>query len=164
MPILLCLLYLVLHAGLYFVILRNRPAVASEKGIFRYHLASAVAVTGVVALWALVAGDPEAWTWFVAVIMLHGIYSLSFLELWALADDSYSVAIMELVGRNDGVALVQRFEEIGISKQTSRLDALQALGLVGPLADGSFALTSKGRAAAIVGRAVLFLVNVRKFG
>ena len=78
------------------------------------------------------SGGSEAWTWFVCVVMLHGIYSLSFLELWALADDSYSLAIMEIIDRGGTAgdpALMQRLEAIGMCKQTSRLDALQAIGL-----------------------------------
>lgn len=167
MPVLICLLYLVLHAGLYILTRRDRPALGSEKGIFWYHVISAAVVTGVFAIWALVTGGAEAWTWFVAVVMLHGIYSLSFLELWALADDSYSVAIMEIVdqrGTAGGAALIQGLEAIGMSKQTSRLDALQAIGLVRPGRDGTFALTSKGRVAVGLGRTLLFLANVRQYG
>lgn len=166
MPILICLLYLLLHAGLYFT-LRNRPALGSEKGIFWYHMASAAVVAAIFAIWASVIGGAEAWTWFVAVVMLHGLYSLSFLELWALADDSYSVAIMEIVDRSGsagGAALIQGLEAIGMSKQTSRLDALRAIGLIRPGRAGTFELTSKGRVAVGLGRTLLFLANVRKYG
>ena len=162
MPVLICLLYLVLHAGLYVLTRRDRPALGSEKGIFWYHVISAAVVTGVFAIWALVTGGAEAWTWFVAVVMLHGIYSLSFLELWALADDSYSVAILEVLELEP--ELIQGLEAIGMSKQTSRLDALQAIGLVRPGRDGTFALTSKGRVAVGLGRTLLFLANVRQYG
>ena len=167
MPLLICLLYLLLHAGLYFVTRRDRPELRSEKGIFWYHVGSAAIVTGALAIWALVTGGAEAWTWFVAVVMLHGIYSLSFLELWALADDSYSVAIMEIVdqsGTAGGATLIRGLEAIGMSKQTSRLDALQAIGLIRQGPDGAFALISKGRVAVGLGRALLFLANVRKYG
>ena len=167
MPVLTCLLYLLLHAGLYFLTLRDCPALGSERGIFRYHLASAAVMAAVFAIWALVTGGSEAWTWFVAVVMLHGIYSLSFLELWALADDSYSVAIMEIVdqrGAAGGAALIQGLEAIGMSKQTSRLDALHAIGLVRPGRDGAFTLTTKGRVAVGLGRTLFFLANVRKYG
>jgi hypothetical protein len=140
---------------------------SAEKGIFLYHFISAVAVAGIVAIWALVLGGSEAWTWFVAVVMLHAIYSLSFLELWALADDSYSLAMMEIIDRaetNTGPALMQRLETIGTGKQTSRLDALRSLGLIREVGDGFFMLTPAGRAAAYLGRTLLFLVNVRKYG
>jgi hypothetical protein len=167
MPILICLLYLAAHAGLYFAVLRGRRALDSERAIFLYHFVSAIAVTAAFGLWALAAGEPDAWTWFVCAVMLHGIYSLSFLELWALADDSYSLAIMEIVdrgGRATGLALMQRLESIGAGKHNSRLGALQAVGLIRPVGDGSFALTPTGRAAAFFGRTLLLLVNVRKHG
>ena len=165
MPILICLLYLVVHAGLYCAVLRDR--LGSERAIFLYHFVSAIAVTATFGLWALAAGEPDAWTWFVCAVMLHGIYSLSFLELWALADDSYSLAIMEIIERGGGatgVALMQRLESIGTGKQSSRLDALRALGLIRPVGDGLFALAPAGRAAAFFGRSLLLLVNVRKHG
>jgi hypothetical protein len=167
MPVLIGLLYLAVHAGLYFGVLRDWRALASERSIFLYHATSAIAVTAAFGLWALVIGGSEAWTWFTCVVMLHGIYSLSFLELWALADDSYSLAILEIIDRGGtaaGPALMQRLETIGAGKQSSRLGALQAIGLVREIGDGSFTLTSTGRAAAVLGRAMLFLVNVHKYG
>jgi hypothetical protein len=167
MPILICLLYLAVHAGLYFAVLRGWRAFDSERAIFLYHFISAIAMTGAFGLWALAAGGPEAWTLIVCAVMLHGIYSLSFLELWALADDSYSLAMMEIIDRGgtaSGPALMQRLEAIGTGKQTSRLDALRAIGLIREVGDGSFTLTPTGRAAVFFGRTLLFLVNVRKYG
>jgi hypothetical protein len=59
---------------------------------------------------------------------------------------------------------MQRLEEIGMDKQASRLDALRSIGLVCDLGDGSFTLTPAGRAAVVLGRALLFLANARKYG
>ena len=165
MPILICLVYLAVHAGLYCAVLRDR--LGSERAIFLYHFISAIAVTGAFGLWAFAVGGSEAWTLFVCAVLLHGIYSLSFLELWALADDSYSLAIMEVIdhgGTVGGPALMRRLEAIGTGKQTSRLDALRAIGLIREVGDGSLTLTLTGRAAAFFGRSLLFLVNVRKYG
>jgi hypothetical protein len=167
MPLLICLVFLAAHAGLYLAVLREWPALTSEKGIFLYHLVSASLLAGGFGFWAVAYGGSDAWTWFACVVMLHGIYSLSFLELWALADDSYSLAIMEIIGRSGtaaGPALMQRLEAIGTSKQVSRLEALQSIGLVREVGDGSFTLTPAGRAAVVLGRALLFLANVRKYG
>jgi hypothetical protein len=167
MPILICLLYLAGHAGLYFCVLGGQRVLDSERAIFLYHLASAVVVICAFGAWAFALGGPDAWTWLACVVMLHGLYSLSFLELWALTDDSYSLAIMEIIERGGaaaGPALMQRLEAIGMGKQTSRLDALQAIGLVREVGDGSFTLTSGGRAAVALGRTLLFLVNARKYG
>ena len=167
MPLLICFVFLVAHATLYFAVLRKRSSLVSEKAIFLYHVVSVIVVAGAFGLWALAVGGSEAWTWFACAVMLHGIYSLSFLELWALADDSYSLAIMEIIGRGGGAngpALMQRLEAIGMGKQTSRLDALLAIGLVRQIGDGSFTLTPAGRAAAVVGSTLLLLVNVDKYG
>jgi hypothetical protein len=167
MPVLICLLYIVAHAGLYFAVLAGRRVLDTERAIFLYHFVSAVIVTCASGMWAFVHGGSDAWTWLACIVMLHGLYSLSFLELWALADDSYSLAIMEIIDRGGaaaGLALMQRLEAIGAGKQASRLDALQAIGFVRMLGDGLFTLTPAGRAAAVLGRTLLFLVNARKHG
>jgi hypothetical protein len=166
MPLLICMLYLAGHAALYFVVLRDWPALESEKGIFLYHVASAIGVSGIFGVWA-VAGDSDAWTWFVCVVMLHGIYSLSFLELWALADDSFSLAILQAIDRS-GVAsreaLGQALQTIGTRKRSLRLDSLGRIGLLRATSSGSVALTCVGRAGVLFGRGLLFLVNVRTSG
>ena len=59
---------------------------------------------------------------------------------------------------------MRRLEGIGTGKQTSRLDALRTIGLIREIGDGSLTLTLTGRAAVFFGRALLFLVNVRKHG
>ena len=149
MPFLICLLFPG-PRGPVFAGPSKRRSLASEKAIFLYHMIYGIAVTGAFGLWAFAVGGSEAWTWFACAAMLHGIYSLSFLELWALADDSYSLAIMEIISRGGGAsgpALMQRLEAIGMGEQTSRLDALRAIGLVRQTGDGSFTLTPAGRAA-----------------
>jgi hypothetical protein len=166
MPLLMCMLYLAGHAALYLVALRDWPALDSEKGIFLYHFASAICVTAIFGIWAL-AGEPDAWTWFAAVVFLHGVYSLSFLELWALADDSFSLAILRAIDRS-GVtsreALREQLETIAARKRASRLDDLERVGLLRETGDGAVALTGAGRAWVLLGRSLLFLVNVRKYG
>ena len=167
MPLLISFVYIVAHAGLYFAVLGGWATLGSERGIFVYHFASAILVAVGWGIWAIAQGGSDAWAWFACAIMLHGIYSLSFLELWALADDSYSLAIMEILDRGGaavGSTLMQRLESIGRRKQNSRLNALQAIGLIREVEDGSLVATPAGRAAALLGRTLLFLVNVRKHG
>ena len=89
---------------------------SSPRAIFLYHFISAIAVTAAFAIWALADGDPDAWTWFVCAVMLHGIDSLSFLELWALADDSYSLAIMEIIDRGGSASGLALMPEAGIHR------------------------------------------------
>jgi hypothetical protein len=124
-------------------------------------------MTGAFGLWALAAGGSEAWTLFVCAVMLHGIYSLSFLELWALADDSYSLAMMDAIDKSrviPGRTPLHAIEAIGMRKRTMRMDTLKGLGLVREAGDGSIALTFAGRVAALLARGLLFLVNTRKYG
>ena len=163
-PLLICLLDLAAHACLYFCVLRDWPVLGTEKGIFLYHFISAMAVSAAFAIWAVADGF---WTWFACVVVLHGIYSLTFLELWALADDSYSLAMMQAIDRNGGVsgaALSQALQTIGARKQASRLGNLKRIGLLHQTSDGFVMLTCGGRAALFAGRCLLFLVNVRKYG
>jgi len=167
MLLLIGLLYVAIHAGLYFAVLRDQSALGSEKGIFLYHSVSVAAGTAVMTIWAVASGGPDAWTWVMALVMLHAIYSLSFLELWALTDDSYSLAILEIIDREGataGTGLARRLEAIGAGKQISRLDGLRTIGLVREVEDGSFAPTAAGRVAVFFGCTLLYLVNIRKHG
>jgi hypothetical protein len=167
MPAVICLLYLSIHAALYFAILRDRGGLDSERAIFLYHFASATILIGAFGIWVLASSNSDKWTWFVCVLMLHGIYSLSFLELWALADDSYSLAIMQIIGRGSSAAGLERMQEleaVGVRKRAARLHTLLAIGLVREGCHGSLTLTAAGRAAVAFGRSVLFLVNVFDHG
>jgi hypothetical protein len=166
MPAVICLLYLLIHAALYFAILRDRGVLDSERAIFLYHFASATILIGAFGIWVLASSDPDKWSWFVCVVMLHGIYSLSFLELWALADDSYSLAIMQIIGRGSAAGLepMQELEAVGVRKRAARLHTLLASGLVREGGNGSLTLTAAGRTAVAFGRSVLFLVNVLDHG
>ena len=85
--------YLLLHFALYATALRHGKALASETRILLYHFAPAVLWMAVLAVLALLGAVPLG-----LVVLLggiHGIYSLTFLELWALSDGGYSLAIME---------------------------------------------------------------------
>jgi hypothetical protein len=166
MPAVICLLYLSIHAALYFAILRDRGGLNSERAIFLYHFASATILIGAFGVWVFASSNSDKWTWFVCVIMLHGIYSLSFLELWALADDSYSLAIMQIIGRDSAAGLeqMQELEAVGVRKRAARLHTLLAIGLVREGGNGSLTLTAAGRTAVAFGRSVLFLVNVLDHG
>jgi len=80
------LAYLVLHALVYLVVLRTRDAFRSERGVFMYHAASAVVVTLAVLIGAAQASwmdglAIETLATVVAVVCLHGIYSMTFLEV-----------------------------------------------------------------------------------
>jgi hypothetical protein len=91
---------------------------------------------------------------------LHGIYSLSFLELWALADGGYSLAILESLARGDGQrASLAGMEQLGVTKNEGRLADLERTGLVESHAAG-YRLTAAGRAAAGLIALIVWLADV----
>ncbi len=86
--------YLALHFLLYVLVLRGRPLVQSERGIFLYHFGSAAVFTLVAFCLAVSYFSDAAIAIAIGLSALHGIYSLSFLELWTLAEGSYSMSIL----------------------------------------------------------------------
>jgi len=75
--------YLAVHFAAYVLVLRHRAGLRSEKGIFLYHLASAVFAGLAGVAFAVFEPDRFGLSGLVLVLSLHGIYSLSFLELWS---------------------------------------------------------------------------------
>ena len=137
--------YLSGHFLLYALLLRHRRFFYGEKTIFLYHALSFLAVLGAgICLLALKQRDL---CWFVAAVSLHGIYSLSFLEIWALSDGGYSLRILDRIDRTGLSADFASLETLGCSKKKYRLASLKRLGFIAPHPDG-WALTARGRAAA----------------
>jgi len=142
-------LYLVAHFALYALWLRHVAFVSTEKGIFLYHFvpaASWVLVLGT--LW--LTGPAVSLAEVILVAGLHGIYSLTFLELWALADGGYSLAILERLesrGEADEPSILAELEGLGGEKRAARLADLLRMGLVEEH-DGRYGLTPPGRVAA----------------
>src|SRR5262249_7478200 len=83
-----------IHLAVYLVTVRGIVLCQQEKWILLYHVGLAGAVT---------LANSMAWWWAVGnsslsdvcgSLALNGIYSLSFLELWSLAQGSYSLQIL----------------------------------------------------------------------
>src|SRR4029077_20843025 len=96
----------------------------TERGIFLYHFISAV----LFAAGALAAGiarfSDAAMAVSVGLIAVHGIYSTSFLELWSLAQGSYSISILTGIASQGPLPrskLVDVFARIGNAKKNDRL-------------------------------------------
>lgn len=141
--------YVALHFCAYSLALRRRPEFLREKVIFLYHFvpAATLAFTGF-AFVALCA------SWHVAatvtlIIAIHGIYSLTFLELWALADGSYSLRILSRIAvpQSQAKLNMQDLVQLGAEKTRSRLDGLQRLKLI-TQSEGRYRLTWRGRIVA----------------
>lgn len=156
--LLICTSYVGLHFAAYALAGRHLAALQTERGIFAYHALSyalallAVAGTGI----TRTPGD----TMILALLMasLHGIYSLSFLEIWSLTQGSYSLQLLHRIEQAGRAVLPSELvgaQAIGTQKQQERAGTLRKLGLIRP--DGT--LTVFGRAAALGLRSILWLSN-----
>jgi hypothetical protein len=148
-----------LHLTLYFVL---RRSLRSERTIFGFHLVSFVAFA-VIASTLLLRGDAPLVV-VAGVLALHGIYSLSFLELWSLAQGGYSVSILHALSAGGATRdeLTQRFTRLGDAKKRERLAALQDGGLI--TRSAPFAPTRPGRALAMAIGTFRGLANYRSAG
>ena len=156
--------YLVLHALAYFVVLRALPAFTSERGAFLYHFCSGVLFTLAAAVcWLWVPASQITTALAVGTVMLHGVYSLSFLEVWSLTEGGYSLQIMRAIGDSEAAGQplsVSELEQVGRGKQSSRTASLEKFGWISR-AEGSFRLTPRGRLVATVLYGLRALVSTR---
>lgn len=155
--------YIGAHLAIYFAFLRHLESFARERTIFRYHALSACAFSAAVLLPGVWAADGRLFAAGVGLVALHGIYSLSILELWTLSQISYSIAILAEVKRHGTAsadALVRDLAGMGEAKKANRLQSLGGLGLVN--FDGErYRLTAKGRLVAGAIGALRWLANFR---
>jgi hypothetical protein len=156
-------LYLAAHLLLYVAALRHLPAFRREQTIFAYHALSALVVTVIAAIIPLAFGTGFDFEWIVAVVALHGLYSVSFLELWSLAEGGYSLQILERLDRSERQgqpANVEELRAIGAAKQSTRLAGLASVGLVRQ-DGGRVELTTSGRIVASLFALLAWLTNVQ---
>jgi hypothetical protein len=158
--------YLALHVLLYVFVLRGRPLVQSERGIFLYHFASAAVFTLVALCVAVTYLSDAAFATAVGLSAIHGIYSLSFLELWTLAEGSYSMSILTGIasqGRLSRSTLIGAFARIGDAKKDDRLSVLSKLSLA--RRDGNhWRLSARGRVVANLVNLLIWLAAIKKSG
>jgi hypothetical protein len=158
--------YLLVHFCSYVLLFRHLGAFKAERPIFLYHAVPALAVTVVALGTIIVRPTADMVAAGALVVSVHGIYSLSFLELWSLAQGSYSVNILARLerARRDGAQPdLADLENIGTGKKVDRLAGLQRLALIRPTGQG-FGLSRRGRIAAAVLYAIVCLANVKEAG
>jgi hypothetical protein len=141
--------YLLAHFTIYVVL---RRALRSERRIFLYHFASAslVAIIGFALLLIEPSAAPFSFAALVLVLSVHGIYSLSFLELWSLAQGGYSLSVLASIKHASEAGAepdFSRLERIGETKKKERIRGLQKLGLLA-VRGSDITLTNRGRVAA----------------
>jgi len=114
----------------------------------------------------LIQPTKETLTWAIGVTALQGLYSLSFLELWALGDRSYSIRILAHIRKTGSLPVNHNpaaLQQIGERKKSYRLKDLVRLGLVERNSNG-FVLTTPGRWLARGLGLLLWLSNTRRAG
>ena len=158
--------YLAIHFLIYLIVLRHTRLFRSERAIFLYHFIPAVIMTIAVLGLSIVLSSKDMLTSAVLVISLQGIYSLSFLELWSLAQGSYSISMLICVrtaaqdGKEPDFAAL---EHIGARKRASRLEGLQRLGLI-QRREGIYRLTGVGLIFASFLRLIAWLGDLKETG
>jgi len=154
------LAYLAGHFVVYFVGLRHRATFKTERGIFLLHAVSFVLCVAGGSFLGQAAG--RAVTGVVLAAGVHGIYSLSFLELWSLTQASYSLNVLNAIAHAGGSVLPAQLDhlvDVGRGKQAARADVLPRLGLA--RTDGTPTLAGKVADAGL--RFVLWLTMGRPF-
>jgi hypothetical protein len=158
--------YLAAHVLLYVFMLRGRPLVQSERGIFLYHFVSAVLFALVTFGVALTHFNDAAIAIAIGLVAVHGIYSLSFLELWTLAEGSYSMSILTEIASQGTLsrnALIDAFARIGDAKKSDRLFVLSKLSL--GCRDGCYwRLSARGHLLANLLNVLVWLAVIKKRG
>ena len=159
-----CVAHLGTHFLLYVVRFRHSKLAASERAIFLFHFFSAFAlgVASAVIVFAFPSEDVVAAAF--ACVSAHGIYSLTFLELWTLAQISYSRdVLLRARGSDLDEAAIAALASVGEAKRVARLNALSKSGLV-RREGAKWSLTAKGRFGALILRVILSLPAVQSPG
>jgi hypothetical protein len=144
--------YFVAHLAAYVLWLRRLTLLHTEKGIFLYHFSSAVLI-GLLAIAAAFIYPKEfGLSGCILVLSVHGIYSLSFLELWSLAQGGYSLSIIAGIAQAKAAGTEPDFmglAAIGLSKQADRIATMERLSLI-EITAKNITLTSRGQAIAAI--------------
>ncbi len=124
--------YLIMHLLTYILYGRHSSILKNERGIFLFHFISFVVFIICFAATSYLANQSESLYIATAGIALHGIYSLSFLELWSLSQGGYSISILRLspITTDNEDGSLQKLEEIGNLKFSDRLKSLENLGML----------------------------------
>lgn len=138
--------YLFAHFAAYVLVVRRLDTFRTERGIFFYHIVSAISACLVAAIAAYIDLEGFGLEEFVIIFSVHGIYSLSFLEVWSLSQGGYSLSILAEVERANSAGTDPDFStlvNIGHSKQVDRISGLDKLSLVN-VSDSRLNLTPRG--------------------
>lgn len=155
-----------LHLLIYLFFVRGEPRWHGERQILSFHVVSVAVLLGILllAVWSVPTGASVALA--AAILLIHCIYSLTFLEFWTLSQISYSreILLKAEAGAFAGPhSLPQDLVELGETKRSGRLESLRGLGLV-KLEGERWSLTPRGTMASAVLRFLQWLPNSRNAG
>jgi hypothetical protein len=157
--------FIAAHLLAYLAVFRHWRIFAGERTIFAYHgLAFAVVLAMVATAFARGA---IGFAGLCGLLALQFVYSISFLELWSLAQGSYSLQILTRVSREASTPreeIVATCEAIGGEKKRHRLDNLLTFRLVEKSVDGRLELSAMGAMLAKLLRAIMRFSAVRDAG
>ncbi|WP_147040747.1 hypothetical protein [Skermanella aerolata] len=144
------LAYVVGHFLAYVVVFREWAPFRQERWIFLYHFVSFLMAILAALAAAAVTGQVAA---LVGAAAVHGIYSLSFLELWSLAQGGFSLSILDRLKNQDAEGLIRvlaELEAIGARKNQDRTSGLALLGLIRRSSGDRLELTFMGHVVSSV--------------
>jgi hypothetical protein len=156
---LLSILYILAHFAVYIAFVRGSSWGKTERGIFLYHFCSFL--TFAATTMGLCAFSGFRMGLWITLLALHGIYSLTFLELWSLTQGSYSLQLLQAAAKNGDLSHLRRLSELrelGDSKIERRLAALSGLRLIRAQAK-NISLTLLGSILAYFFRLVVWLTR-----
>ena len=166
LPLIVVALLVLAHGAVYVAVLRHRPTFATSSAVFLYHLIFSGSTAILVTAWLILTNPADAGATGVACVSLLGIYSISFLELWALADGGYSVAILRYLEASPGAdedQCIAHFSRLGIAKQQQRLASIVTLGFARHAGD-RLEVSGLGQWVAAAAGAVLRTCDIRQRG
>lgn len=158
--------YLILHFVAYLFWLRTTNYFQTERGILFYHSMSATIFTVAVLGTLLTNVSGAAVAAGIGLVAAHGIYSVSFLELWSLTEGSYSISILNELSCDQTLpreAIIEKCAQIGQTKKATRLVALARLGLLDR--NGEYwQLSARGRLFANFLQAIKWISAINRSG
>jgi hypothetical protein len=152
--------YLAAHLSLFLLWLRRMALFKREAAIAAYHVLSYVLLVGILGAVAVIGRDARGYALAGLAAGLHGIYSLTFLELWSLTEGSYSLSLLSKIDSSGPAVTVDELvalKSIGATKRSVRLESLRRLGLIseGP----AFKATFLGRVCSAAFSGVIWISN-----
>ena len=161
----MALIWVAIHFCSYLILFRFVAFLNQEKGFILFHLLSWLVLLVTLSTLGILEGASGLLTPAVAALSLHGVYSMTFWELWGSSEGGFSLRIMDEVekGMTTEAQLLEHFERLGRSKRGSRLQDMESVGLVRRVGD-LYRVQGVGILVVAIIRLLRLLGNVRGSG